>query len=236
VNIGPGAQRAPLSELRCTLSDPEPMVTRRPSFAEDEGTHRYYERRAGEYDEWYLGEGLFARRDRPGWHDELDLLCGVLAALRPATTVDVACGTAFLSRHLRGPVLGLDRSPAMTGIARGRIGAAAVADALALPIAAASVQRVFAGHFYGHLPARERSRFLAEVRRVAGELVVVDSARRPETPEATWQQRALNDGSRHWVFKRYLRAEQLAGEIRGSVVFEGSWFVAARAATGAGAP
>ena len=26
----------------------------------------YYDRRAPEYDDWYLGRGLFAERDRPG--------------------------------------------------------------------------------------------------------------------------------------------------------------------------
>ena len=29
----------------------------------------YYERRAHEYDDWWLGTGLFADRDRPGWTD-----------------------------------------------------------------------------------------------------------------------------------------------------------------------
>jgi hypothetical protein len=26
----------------------------------------YYDRRAPEYDDWYMGTGLFAQRDRPG--------------------------------------------------------------------------------------------------------------------------------------------------------------------------
>ncbi len=205
------------------------VSTERPAFAEDRATHSYYDRRAHEYDEWYLGEGLFAGRDRPGWHEELDRLCAALAALEPATTLDVACGTAFLSRHLAGRVLGVDRSPSMVEIARERIDAAAVADALALPVAGASVQRVFTAHFYGHLPPDERARFLAEVGRAGGELVVVDSARGPKVPAETWQDRVLNDGSRHRVFKRYLSAAQLAAEIGGPVVFDGSWFVAARA-------
>src|SRR4051812_11074700 len=28
-----------------------------------------YDTRAPEYDEWYRGEGVFARRERPGWND-----------------------------------------------------------------------------------------------------------------------------------------------------------------------
>ena len=31
----------------------------------------YYERRAPEYDDWYLGLGLFRERERPGWTEEL---------------------------------------------------------------------------------------------------------------------------------------------------------------------
>lgn len=222
--------RVSLDRMRRDGMSVERMGVERPSFAEDRATHRYYERRAGEYDEWYVGEGLFARRVRPGWHGELDRLCEVLTALEPATTLDVACGTAFLSRHLAGRVLGLDRSPAMVGIARGRIDAAVVADALSVPIGDAAVERVFAAHFYGHLPPGERTRFFAEVRRAARELVVVDSAHRPEMPPEAWQERVLNDGSRHRIFKRYLSAAQLADEIGGSVIFEGVWFVAARAA------
>jgi hypothetical protein len=87
---------------------------------------------------------------------------------------------------------------------------------------------VFTGHFYGHLPAAERQQFLAEARRVAGELIVVDSARRPGTDPEQWQQRVLNDGSRHRVYKRYFTADQLAAELGGEVLFDGAWFVAAR--------
>lgn len=206
------------------------MNTKRPAFAEDRGTHQYYERRAGEYDDWYLGEGLFAERERPGWHAELTRLHALLATLEPATTLDVACGTAFLSRYLAGPVVGLDRSFAMLRVATGRVRAAATADALALPVAAGSFTRVFTAHFYGHLPPGERSRFLGEARRVAAELVVVDTAIRPGAPAEAWQERVLKDGSRHRIFKRFLSAGQLASEIGGSPLFEGRWFVAARAA------
>ncbi|WP_324277254.1 class I SAM-dependent methyltransferase [Blastococcus brunescens] len=97
-----------------------------------------------------------------------------------------------------------------------------------MPFADGAFDRVLTGHFYGHLPIGERGAFLAEVRRVAGELVVIDSALRPGIDAEQWQARTLNDGSRHRVFKRYLGAEELADEIDGEVLFAGSWFVAAR--------
>ena len=32
----------------------------------------YSDRRAAEYDDWWLGRGLYDDRDRPGWDEELD--------------------------------------------------------------------------------------------------------------------------------------------------------------------
>jgi ubiquinone/menaquinone biosynthesis C-methylase UbiE len=129
----------------------------------------YYDRRAREYDDWYLGRGLFKERDRPGWAEELD----------------VACGTGFHTRHLRGATF-------LKG------------DALALPVPNRSFDRVFTAHFYGHLDEAERERFLAEERRVARELVVVDSSR---------------------------ESSELAAELGGGeTLFESRWFVAVRSA------
>ena len=58
------------------------------------------------------------------------------------------------------------------------------ADALPLPFPDGSFGRVFTSHFYGHLEPDERRRFVAEARRVATELVVVDSAL-PHPPATT---------------------------------------------------
>jgi hypothetical protein len=68
-------------------------------FARDPGTQAYYDARAGEYDEWYESEGVFATRDRPGWDDELANVVSLVAALPAARTLDVACGTGFLTRR-----------------------------------------------------------------------------------------------------------------------------------------
>jgi len=201
------------------------------AFASDDATGRYYEQRAAEYDEWYLGQGLFADRVRPGWDDDVRGLLDAIATLRPAHSLDIACGTGFLTAQLPGSVVGIDQSPAMIGIASARVpsGVFQVADALALPFADGSFDRVFTGHFYGHLPPAERAIFLSEARRVAGELVVVDSALRPGVDAAGWQTRTLNDGSRHRVYKRYFTADGLADELSGEVLYAGPYFVGVRA-------
>lgn len=192
----------------------------------------YYEARAREYDDWWLGGNLYSSRQRPGWEEEVDALCGVVAALPPARTLDVACGTGFLTRHLRGEVVGLDQSPSMIDVAREQAPNAelVVGDALPLPFGDQSFDRVFTGHFYGHLEDAERNRFLAEARRVGRELVVVDSARNDETPAEQMDPRILSDGSKWEVYKRWLTAEELTSEL-GSVeiLHTGRYFIAAQA-------
>jgi ubiquinone/menaquinone biosynthesis C-methylase UbiE len=206
------------------------MAAPSPSFARDADTASYYDQRAAEYDEWYEDRGQFAAQGRDGWRDEVIRLIEVIRALSPARTLDVACGTGFITQHLRGIVVGLDQSPAMVAMAQPRLpqGVAMVGDALDLPFADRAFDRVVTGHFYGHLPPDERAVFLAQARRVAPELIVFDSAARAGQDTEEWQERVLNDGSRHLVYKRYLRAEELAEEIGGEVLLSGRWFVAAR--------
>lgn len=208
------------------------MLEKAPAFARDPATAAYYEQRAEEYDEWYLGEGHFASRDRPGWHQEIDQVIRLVESLPPVRTLDVACGSGFLTRHLSGLVVGLDQSRAMVSLTQSRLsdGVAIVGDALNLPFADAAFDRILTGHFYGHLPRDERKVFLSEARRVAGELLVVDSASRSGVTAEQWQTRVLNDGSEHRVFKRYLSARQLVEELDGAeIVLDGEWFVAAHA-------
>jgi ubiquinone/menaquinone biosynthesis C-methylase UbiE len=147
----------------------------------------------------------------------------------PARTLDVACGTGFLTRFLPGEVVGLDQSEAMLEEARRQAPQATYVqgDALALPFEDGAFERVFTGHFYGHLERAERERFLREARRLAPQLVVVDSALRPEVEPEERQERILNDGSRWEVYKRYFTPERLAAELgAGETLFAGRWFVA----------
>jgi ubiquinone/menaquinone biosynthesis C-methylase UbiE len=191
----------------------------------------YYEARAPEYDDWWLGTGLFAARHRPGWDEEREALIEALARLEREPTVDVACGTGFLTRHLPGPVTGLDQSSTMLALAAERRPDARFVqdDALPLPFADDAFGRVFTSHFYGHLEETDRVLFLEEARRVAPELVVVDSALREDVEPVEVQERTLNDGSRWTVYKRFFRPDELEQELGcGETLFAGRWFVAVR--------
>src|SRR3954449_3456704 len=158
----------------------------------------YYEQRAPEYDDWWLGTGLFAERDRPGWEEDVTALKAALGALPEARTLDVACGTGFLTEALPGEITGIDQSETMVAVASARLPRAGfvVGDALAPPFGAGAFERVHTSHFYGHLLGDQRTQFLATAARLAPELVIVDSALRPGGEPESWQERALNDGSR----------------------------------------
>src|SRR4051795_4970004 len=110
----------------------------------DEGMRAYYEQRAAEYDDWWLGRGIFAARERPGWAQEGAEVVRAVAALPPARVLDVACGPAFITRHLRGEVVGLDQSPTMVRIATARLshGRAIRGDAVPLPFPDGAFARV----------------------------------------------------------------------------------------------
>src|SRR6266545_4255217 len=139
----------------------------------------------------------------------------------------------------------------MVQIARARLPRADVlrGEAVPLPFVDGAFERLVTSHLYGHLLPGERgarsgaqargvgdeaARFLAEARRIATELVVVDAARRPEPGAEQWPARRLDDGSEHRVYKRWFTGAELAAELDGGdVLLDGDWFVVvcARAST-----
>ena len=191
----------------------------------------YYDRRAAEYDEWYLGTGRFAERDAaragrrswPRWPRRS-------RALPPARTLDVACGTGFLTRHLPGRGdRRWTRARACSPSPRPRLpgGRVVQGDALALPVRRRRL-RARGRRALLRPPASRPSARASSPRRggSGGELVITDSARRPDVPARALRIRACcNDGSRHAVFKRWFTpagagggAGRRRGAPRGHVV------------------
>ncbi len=191
---------------------------------------RYYDRAAPEYDNAFLGIGPYADRERPaGLNEDLRTLAGTICQLPPGRILDVACGTGFLTRHLKGEVTGLDASEKMLDVARERVLEATFirGDAFDLPFPDSSFDITFTSNFYGLLLPEERTRFLAETRRVARELVVVEMTGPLDgaKPEG-WQERTLSDDSRFGIYRRYFTGQALAEELgNGRILFEGRLFV-----------
>lgn len=188
----------------------------------------YYDKRAPEYDDWWL----WSIENREGWADELDVALGVVNALPAARTLDVACGTGYMTQYLEGDVTGTDQSARVLEIARDRLPDVTFvqSDAFTLPFEDGSFERVFASYFYCHLEKEDALRFRAEARRVAPELVVMGSRWNGVEPKDRWEERRLSDGSTWPVYKRVFDPDELAAELDGEVVHAGTWFVVVRAA------
>jgi demethylmenaquinone methyltransferase/2-methoxy-6-polyprenyl-1,4-benzoquinol methylase len=117
----------------------------------------------------------------------------------------------------------------MLAVARSRIPGASFVrgDALALPFRSAQFDCLVTGHFYGHLDESARGLFLGEARRVSNSILVIDAAQRDDVASEQYQERVLNDGSRHVVYKRYFTPEQMIAELgTGRILQAGRWFVA----------
>jgi len=194
----------------------------------DDLMRAHFDRAAVGYDDWWLGTGRFAERDRPGWSAEVDQLIGVLESMPPARVLDVACGTGFLTRHFRGQVVGLDQSAQMVEIAAARMPHARVVqgDIAPLPFGDGEFDRVFTSHFFHHLAPDRRAAFLTEARRVAHEIVIVEDVRLPDAPKEEWREVDLGDGSHHRMHRHAFTAAELSAELGdGQVLHEGRWFV-----------
>ena len=148
-----------------------------------------------------------------------------------ARTLDIACGTGWLTQHLPGRSSASTRARRCSRSPRERIPDAEflVGDALDLPFEDGAFERITTGHFYGHLEEADRVRFLDEARRVARELVVIDSALHDDVERrvagARPEGRLALGGLQALLRRRSGLAEELGG---GEVLFDGNWFVVVR--------
>ncbi len=176
----------------------------------------YYNRRAPEYDEWYLRQGRFVDRPETArWHAELAQLRDRVGNFGSGAVLELAAGTGWWTQHLarRAAVTVVDYSPAMLAQLAKRLTRQGLcakyirADVYALPLSAASFDCCFFGFWLSHVPYARLTAFLHELRRVLrhrARVLVVDSApTEPDQPPGVELliERILNDGSQHTVLK-----------------------------------
>jgi hypothetical protein len=104
----------------------------------------YYARRAAEYDatSWEAFDEA-----------ERETVERFVASLPPGRTLDIGCGTGFLTRHLRGSVVGVDQSADVLELARARLPDTELvcADVPPLPFGDGAFDLAFSSNLYSHL-------------------------------------------------------------------------------------
>jgi ubiquinone/menaquinone biosynthesis C-methylase UbiE len=150
-----------------------------------------------------------------------------LRELPPARFVDIGAGPGTFTGFLPGSGLAIDQSHRALMTLRAKVSRVPVvrADAFHLPLADRSIDRLFAAHLYGLLLPEECRALLAEARRVARQVVILDAGRPEGVQAAEWQERTLHDGTRYQIFRRHFDATTLAAEVGGNVLFDGTFYV-----------
>ncbi|WP_336319727.1 class I SAM-dependent methyltransferase [Streptomyces lavendofoliae] len=194
---------------------------------------QYYRHRAPVYDETsYRGDEVV--------NDELDRetaeIGQLLGTLPEGRVLDVACGTGVWTQFLRGDVVALDQSAEMLDLTGARVPRAQRVRALfpPLPFATGGLDRIVTGNFYGLLRPPERAVFLAEARRTARELIVIDLRSDGDLHEEKTEVRIVA-GTTYPIFRRRFTPESLVTELGGELMYCGRYFLAVRAYAAAGA-
>ncbi len=193
----------------------------------------YYEARAGEYDDWYLRRGRYARGPihDAAWNAELDGAGTWLDGLPiSGEIVELAAGTGWWSPLLasKGELSLYDAAEAPLERARERLVAHRlrahlhIRDAWAEPDR--QVDALFCGFWLSHVPRPRTEDFLALARRwlkPGGILVFIDSLPDPQSgaadnpePDADLAVRRLDDGREFTIVKVFREPLELEDALR----------------------
>ena len=194
----------------------------------------YYEARAGEYDDWYLRRGRYARGPihDAAWNAELDATGRWLDGLAfpPGRIVELAAGTGWWSPLLAdtGELWSSDAAEAPLDRARERLLAHGlrahlhIRDAWAEPEGDPAAA-LFAGFWLSHVRRDRTAAFLELARRwlaPGGRLALIDSLPDPQSgaadhpaPRGDRAQRRLDDGRVFTIDKVYRSPAEIADAL-----------------------
>jgi demethylmenaquinone methyltransferase/2-methoxy-6-polyprenyl-1,4-benzoquinol methylase len=197
----------------------------------------YYRARAGEYDDWWFRTGRYDRGPEfnARWREEVDAVEAALdtwlAARRPQTLLELACGTGLFTRRLAPRVQHLtavDASPEVVAINRSRVAAANV-DYIEADLFSwrpgARYDAVFFSFWLSHVPEDRFAAFwdnLAAALAPGGAAYLIDSAFDPTSTakdhvlpgrDAGVVTRRLNDGREFRIVKLFWKPQALAARL-----------------------
>jgi len=180
----------------------------------------YYDERAEEYDEIYLGRG-HTTIDPDVYRKDVAQVSAMVSRFGRGHLIDIACGTGFwLPNYARNcsQITFLDQSERMLAKCRGRaerLGLGDVSsfiqgDFLDVHLEAMKYDCALVGFFLSHLTLAQEEAFFGKVEAILKanpQLMFIDSAwnerRRRYQEKEGIQERVLNDGRTFIVYKRY---------------------------------
>jgi ubiquinone/menaquinone biosynthesis C-methylase UbiE len=180
----------------------------------------YYDERAEEYDEIYLGKG-HTTIDADVYEEDVAKACEVVSRFVKGHLIDIACGAGFwLPNYARNcsQITFLDQSERMLSKCKERVeqlGLTAISnfvqgDFLYVNLETSQYDCALVGFFLSHLTFEQENAFfgrLEEVLRPNPQLMLIDSAwnhrRQQHREKEGTQERVLNDGRTFRIYKRY---------------------------------
>lgn len=180
----------------------------------------YYEERAPEYDEVYVGKGP-AILDPIVYKADVDEIGKLVSLFGSGHLADIGCGTGFwLPYYARNcsRITLIDQSEKMLLECGRRVNELGIqemchlvkGDFFEVPLEDCGVDSVIAGFFISHLPSELEDQFFLRLKKILkpnGQLMLIDSAwnrgRQRYSKKEGIQKRILNDGRTFTIYKRY---------------------------------
>jgi ubiquinone/menaquinone biosynthesis C-methylase UbiE len=183
----------------------------------------YYEKRAGEYEEWYLRKNRFDKGETLNrkWFHDLEELKVFALSIKNKNIIELAAGTGMWTQYLakNNCVLPIDSSASMLKINQKRTGLEGiVGDIYDFQIdLKKEYDLCFFGFWLSHVPKEKITTFFIRLRSLlksTARVIIFDSYLNPNelnclSYKENIQIRALNSGETFNVYKKYYTKDEL---------------------------
>jgi ubiquinone/menaquinone biosynthesis C-methylase UbiE len=188
----------------------------------------YYNERAEEYDDLYIGEGHFTL-DPDIYLKDVTKVSEMASGFGNGHLIDIACGSGFwmlsYARNCSRITL-LDQSEKMLKECKKRVEKLRLinlvnfiqGDFLEVMLEDSTFDSALVGFLLSHLTIEQEKFFFLKLKRILksnGQLMIIDGAwndeRQKYTKRESIQERVLNDGRRFKIYKRYFEKSDLEG-------------------------
>lgn len=189
--------------------------------------NKYYDERADEYDDIYLGKGPASVKDPDAYQNDVRHVKSILEKQKcSGNVIDVPAGTAFwMDSYYKNAesILLIDQSSNMLEQSKSRAASFGVedkctfikADILTLDELPLSADYVICGFLISHFNDVKEKHFFNFLKKsisVSGQIFVIDSTwndERADKLKEGLQSRKLNDGTEFEIYKKYFDKDEI---------------------------